>query len=209
MRGLVLLCLAVASTVAASCSEESTPLLQTEIAVKSGRLEEAIKSVNSVWARCRFEVSAATPSVRYPTEGNVFVYVAFELRNISDSTLSLDQSDFLLVAEDSSVYTPSWPATLTLVCYDQDRLFVDYQLGLGDSVSVEVVFDIPQIDTLRNLTMRFRDDPPVKVPLSQLLSGARGSELGRGEGTFGDLVWGYRDGEPLRRVFHVPAGTTQ
>jgi hypothetical protein len=190
MRGLVLLGLALASIVAASCSEKSTLLLQTEIAVKSGRLEEAIKSVNSVWARCRFKASAATPSVRYPNEGNVFVHVAFELRNISDSTLSLDQSDFKLVAEDSSVYTPPWPATLTLVCYDLDRLFVDYQLGMGDSVSVEVVFDIPKMGRLRNLTMRFRDDPLVIVPLSQLLSGARGSELSRGGGTLGDLVWG-------------------
>jgi len=105
------------------------------------------------------------PTERFPAEGNVYVNVTFVLRNISDSALVLDQPDFRLLDEQSDVHTPSRPAMLTLVCYDDTRLFIDHELGVGGRVRVQTIFDVPQTGRSRDLMVQFRDDTPIEVPI--------------------------------------------
>jgi hypothetical protein len=165
-----LLSLVLASLLAGACSEEANLPPRTEISSIRANLEQSVEMPRgfSAPSACRkIQATSLTPSESYPKEGNVFVNVRFRLRNISDSALFLDQPDFRLLDEKSDVHTPSVQAELTLVCYDETQLFVDHQLGAGDRISVQAVFDIPQTGRSRDLMLQFRDDEPVELPISQ------------------------------------------
>lgn len=94
----------------------------------------------------------------------IFVEVSLEVVNISDSKGYLNDEDFFLVDEDGVEHPVSMPATKSVI----GPIYRNKPLNLGGGLQVSMIFEIPSMGRHRELSIRYKSEPPVRLPITEI-----------------------------------------
>lgn len=94
----------------------------------------------------------------------IFVEVSLEIVNISDSKGSVNDEDFVLVDEDGVEHPMSMTTTESVL----GPVFRDKPLNLGGGLQVSMIFEIPSMGRHRELSIRYKSEPPVRLPITEI-----------------------------------------